>query len=114
MHASQCILLMKKSILFVDDEPTVLELVALMFEGVADEWDVLMAGNGQEALELMAKQPVQVVVSDMRMPGMSGAQLLTEVMQRYPKTTRLILSGYAEQDTVAKCVGAAHQYLTKP
>ena len=55
-----------------------------------------------------------MVVTDMQMAGMNGAQLLNEVMRLYPLTARLVLSGYAEQETVAKCVGAAHQYLLKP
>jgi HD-like signal output (HDOD) protein len=105
---------MKKRILFVDDEPAVLELFDLMFKSMASEWEILLARSGQEALALMEEQPVEVIVSDMRMPGMNGAQLLNEVMRLYPETTRLILSGYAEQEAVAKCVGAAHQYLTKP
>jgi putative nucleotidyltransferase with HDIG domain len=50
----------------------------------------------------------------MRMPGMNGAQLLNQVMKRYPRTIRLILSGYADEEAVMKCIGATHQYLAKP
>ncbi len=103
-----------KKLLFVDDEPTILELFQCMFRSMADTWEVHCATSGAEALVLMEQVPFAVVVSDMRMPGMNGAQFLTEVMQRYPQTARLILSGYAEQEAVAKCVGAAHQYLMKP
>jgi HD-like signal output (HDOD) protein len=104
----------RKRILFVDDEPAILELYRLMFKAMNQEWDLSFARSGTEALAVMEKLPVEVVVTDMRMSGMNGAQLLNEVMQRYPKTVRLILSGYAEQEAVAKCVGAAHQYLMKP
>jgi putative nucleotidyltransferase with HDIG domain len=100
--------------LFVDDEPAITELFQCMFKRMSDAWEVHCAQSGLEALALMDKLSFAVVVSDMRMPGMNGAQLLTEVMQRYPRTARLILSGYAEQEAVAKCVGAAHQYLMKP
>lgn len=104
----------QKKMLFVDDEPAILELFECMFHGMGGTWEVHCAQSGSEALALMEQMPFEVVVSDMRMPGMNGAQLLTEVMQRYPHTARLILSGYAEQEVVAKCVGAAHQYLMKP
>ena len=105
---------MKKRILFVDDEPLMGDLFRLMFESMKDEWELYFANSGPEALELLEKIPCEVVVSDMRMPGMNGAQLLNEVMKRYPRTARIILSGFAERETVAKCVGAAHQFLQKP
>ena len=104
----------KKRILFVDDELPILDLFSMMFRKVATDWDVSMSRSGADALALMDQQPFEVVVSDMRMPGMNGAQFLSEVMERHPKTARLILSGYAEQEAVAKCIGAAHQFLMKP
>jgi HD-like signal output (HDOD) protein/CheY-like chemotaxis protein len=104
----------KKRILFVDDEPLMSDLFRLMFEGMKSDWDLYFAHSGPEALALLEKTPCEVVVSDMRMPGMNGAQLLNEVMRRHPKTARIILSGYAERETVAKCVGAVHQFLQKP
>jgi HD-like signal output (HDOD) protein len=105
---------MKKRILFVDDEPLMGDLFRLMFESMKEEWDLYFASSGPEALGLLEKVPCEVVVSDMRMPGMNGAQLLNEVLKRYPKAARIILSGYAERETVAKCVGAVHQFLQKP
>jgi HD-like signal output (HDOD) protein len=104
----------KKRILFVDDELPILDLFSMMFRKDVTDWDIALSRSGAEALALMDRQPFEVVVSDMRMPGMNGAQLLSEVMQRHPKTARLILSGYAEQEAVAQCVGAAHQFLMKP
>jgi HD-like signal output (HDOD) protein len=62
----------------------------------------------------MEEAPFDVVISDMRMPGMNGAELLNEVLKRHPKTIRLILSGYADRDLILKCVGSTHQYLAKP
>lgn len=105
---------MKKRIIFVDDEPAMLELFRLMFKPMEEEWELDYAKSGLEALAMMAQKPYEVIVTDMHMAGMNGAQLLNEVMERYPRTARLVLSGYSEQETVAKCVGAAHQYLMKP
>jgi HD-like signal output (HDOD) protein len=62
----------------------------------------------------MEQERFDLVVSDMRMPGMSGAELLNQVMRRYPATGRVILSGYAERDEIWRCVGATHQFLAKP
>ena len=105
---------MKKRILFVDDEDMVLQGLRRMLRPLREEWDMEFAESGVKALELMAQHPFDVIVSDMRMPGMNGAQLLNEVMVRYPQTVRLILSGQAEKDLIVKCVGATHQYLAKP
>ena len=105
---------MKKRILFVDDEGMVLQGLRRMLHPLREEWEMDFADSGAKALELMAVQPFDVVVSDMRMPGMSGAELLGEVMARHPKTVRLILSGQSEKDLIMKCVGATHQFLAKP
>lgn len=105
---------MKKRILFVDDEPMVLEGLRRMLRPMREEWEIAFATGGSEALELMAEEPFDVVVSDMRMPQMNGAQLLAEVLKRYPQTVRLILSGHADKELILKCVGSTHQYLAKP
>src|SRR5688572_11796143 len=85
-----------------------------MLRNMRNEWDMEFVDSGARALERMAQTPFDVVVSDMRMPGMDGAELLTRVMERYPSTVRLILSGYADQDLIMRCVGSTHQYLAKP
>jgi len=105
----------KKTILFVDDKETALASYRTLFSTPsAGEWEVSLAHNGAEALAIMSQQPIDIVVTDMRMSGMSGAQLLAQAAQRFPTTIRFILSGYADQEEVARCVGAAHQFLTKP
>jgi len=104
----------RKKIIFVDDEPTILECFEILFQPMSHEWDLSFQTSGIEALALMKKKNFDVIVSDMRMPGMNGAQLLVEVVQQHPHIVRFILSGYAEQEAVAKCVGAAHQFLMKP
>lgn len=105
---------MKKKIVFVDDEPMVLNGLQRMLRSMREEWEMVFLESGDRALAHMAEHPVDVVVSDMRMPGMNGAQLLDEVMRRHPKTVRLILSGHADRDLILKCVGSTHQYLAKP
>jgi HD-like signal output (HDOD) protein/ActR/RegA family two-component response regulator len=105
---------MKKRILFVDDEVNVLQGLRRMLNAMRHEWDMVFVESGQEALALLAQAPCDVIVSDMRMPGMDGVQLLTQVMERFPLTIRIILSGYADSSMVLKAVGPVHQYLAKP
>lgn len=103
-----------KNLLFVDDEPRILQGLQRQLYGMRREWNISFAASGAKALELMAEQPIDVVVSDMMMPGMDGAQLLTEVMKRHPNTVRVVLSGHADRESVLRLVGPAHQYLSKP
>lgn len=103
-----------KRVLFVDDEPNILEGLRRMLHDHRGEWDMHFATSGAEALEILAQTPCDVVVSDMRMPGMSGAELLTEVMRRQPGAVRIILSGHSDRELILKTVGPAHQYLSKP
>ncbi|HVA47409.1 MAG TPA: response regulator [Pirellulales bacterium] len=103
-----------KRILFVDDEPSVLDGLRRMLRAWRGEWEPAFAAGGSEALALLAERPFDVVVSDMRMPGMDGAQLLDEVTRRYPSIVRIILSGQADRESVLRCIGPTHQYLSKP
>ena len=105
---------MKPQILFVDDEPLVLQGLQRSMRSMRNEWDMAFLDNAAAALAFMAETPVSVIVSDMRMPVMNGAQLLGEVMKRHPKTVRLILSGHADQELILQCVGSTHQFLSKP
>lgn len=102
------------TVLFVDDEPLVLQVLQLQLRDRRAEWSMQFAENGNQALALMSAAPVDVIVSDMVMPGMDGVQLLTEVSKRWPQTVRLVLSGYADRESVLRLVGPAHQYLSKP
>lgn len=104
----------KTRVLFVDDEPLVLQGLQRMLRPLRAEWEMAFVESGQAALQLMSEEPFQVIVSDMRMPGMNGAQLLSRVQEAYPKTVRLILSGHADKELILKCVGTAHQFLSKP
>jgi DNA-binding NtrC family response regulator len=103
-----------KRILFVDDEPLVLEALRRMLRGMRQEWEMEFVTGGAAALQAMAAHPADVIVSDMRMANMNGAELLNEIMRLYPKTIRFILSGYADTEMIMQCVGGTHQFLSKP
>jgi putative nucleotidyltransferase with HDIG domain len=101
-------------VLFVDDEPNVLHAMRRSLHSMRHEWGMDFVLGGEEALQALEAAPADVIVSDMRMPGMDGWQLLTEVKKRHPQTVRLILSGHAEATSIMRAVGIAHQYLAKP
>ena len=105
---------MKKSILFVDDEPNILDGIQRMLRTKRGEWDMAFAGNGAEALKRLQECPFDMVISDMRMPIMDGNQLLKTVREQYPDTIRFILSGYADQELIYRSIDSTHQYLAKP
>ena len=104
----------KKQILFVDDEPMVLEGLRRMLRALRNEWDCAFATGGLEALDLMAQRTFDVIVTDMRMPGMNGVELLNETKKRYPRMVRVALSGQTSKESVVRSVGPIHHYLTKP
>jgi len=101
-------------LLFVDDEPHVLEGLRRMMRRVRDQWDVRTAVSGQEALAIMAEWPADVVVSDMRMPHMNGVELLNRIAAEYPEAVRLILSGHTDREVIMQSAIVAHQFLAKP
>jgi HD-like signal output (HDOD) protein/CheY-like chemotaxis protein len=103
-----------KTLLFVDDEPRVLQGLQRQLHIMRNEWTMNFTGDGAKALQFMEKTPVDVIITDMMMPGMDGAQLLTEVMKRHPNTVRVVLSGQADRESILRLVGPAHQYLSKP
>jgi putative nucleotidyltransferase with HDIG domain len=103
-----------KRILFVDDEPKILEGLQRTLRAQRHEWEVAFASGGEAALTMLAAAPFDVVVSDMRMPGMDGAALLETVRQQYPSILRIILSGYTEMEASLRAVPVAHQFLLKP
>lgn len=105
---------MKKRILFVDDEPNVLEGFRRMLRGMRHEWEMTFVESGPEALKLLSQEPFDMVVTDMRMPGMDGCQLLTKVQDLHPRSIRVILSGYSDMEMILRSVRVAHQYLSKP
>jgi HD-like signal output (HDOD) protein len=105
---------MPKRILFVDDEPMVLQGLQRSLRTMHREWEMAFVNSGQEALDAIARQPFDVVVTDMRMPGMDGAELLDKVRMRSPQTLRMVLSGQSDKETILRSVNPTHQYLSKP
>ena len=104
----------KRRILFVDDDSAILSgLQNLLFRD-RKRWDMVFALGGAKALEELRARPFDVVVSDMRMPGIDGAALLGIVKQEFPGTVRIILSGHAERESIVRALPAMHQFLSKP
>jgi putative nucleotidyltransferase with HDIG domain len=103
-----------KRILFVDDEPLVLQGLQRSLRSMRSQWEMEFAEGGAQALDIMARLPFDVVITDMRMPGMDGAQLLESVKTKFPQTVRMILSGQSDLATILRSVGPTHQYLAKP
>jgi len=103
-----------KTVLFVDDEE---RLLSSLKRGLIDEpYKCLFANSGLEALELLSKNKVHVIVSDMRMPEMNGLELLRKVREKYPDIIRIVLSGYTQISTLLLAINEGHifKYITKP
>jgi putative nucleotidyltransferase with HDIG domain len=103
-----------KRILFVDDEPRILEGLQNLLRKNRRKWEMSFAVGGEAALELLQTQSFDVLVSDMRMPGVDGAQLLRYAKDHHPKTVRIILSGHMDLKIALQAVPVAHQFLSKP
>ena len=105
---------MKKKVLFVDDEINVLQGLKRMLHPLRQEWEMAFVQSSAEALDYLAREPFDVIVTDIRMPGTDGAQLLQRVSQLYPNMVRIILSGQANEEMIYRTIGPSHQYLSKP
>ena len=105
---------MKSRILFVDDERHLLDGLKRSLRSQRNVWEVSFADSGEEAVRLTEEQHFDVVVTDMRMPGMNGAELLARLSENYPDMIRLILSGHSDEALILKAVPYAHQFLAKP
>lgn len=103
-----------RRILFVDDEVNVLNGLRRLIRKRSELWQGYFAESGLDALALMRETPIDVLVTDMRMPRMDGAALLRIVNERYPNTVRIVLSGYTELEAAIRAVPIAHQFLVKP
>jgi YesN/AraC family two-component response regulator len=101
-------------ILFVDDELRVLEGLRRTLRHMRDQWDMDFVVSGLSALESLEKQRFDVMVTDMRMPGMDGFALLSAVSGRHPTLIRVVLSGYSDEELQVRASGLAHTYLSKP
>lgn len=100
-------------ILFVDDEKMILGSLRLHFQREQPDWDCSFVDNGFDALDAMAAEPFDVVVTDMRMPGMDGATLLGIVRERHPQTFRMVLSAQTSQEAQLRALPVMHRFHHK-
>lgn len=103
-----------KRVLFVDDEPEVLRGIRHMLDPQKEQWDIAYAPGGEAALSLIETVPFDVVVCDMRMPGVDGAVLLQAVCEQFPSVVRIVMASQAEMEVALRSVPVAHQFLLKP
>ena len=101
-------------VLFVDDEVDVLEGLENRLRKYRKRWKMSFAVGARSALEQLEQTPADVVVTDMRMPGMDGVELLTRVREIHPRAVRIVLSGQTEKEQLLRMVALAHRYLSKP
>lgn len=103
----------KYNILYVDDEQQNLRAFKAMFRRF---FNVHIAGGGSEALKILEKQSMDLVLSDQRMPVMTGIELCENVMNLYPKSIRMIATGYSEMESILEAIeeGKIKRYVTKP
>ncbi len=101
-------------VLFVDDEPNILNGLRRILRPLRNEWQMEFCETGKDALAALEEGACDVIVSDMKMPGMDGAEFLTAVKERYPESIRIALSGETDSHMIYRCVQNAHQYLAKP
>lgn len=104
----------RQRVLFVDDEPSILEGLRAVLRPQRREWDMVFALGGPAGLQEVESSRFDVVVTDMRMPILDGAALLTRVKELQPHAVRLVLSGQTDAQTALKSVFTAHQFLAKP
>jgi len=102
------------TLLLVDDEPSVLSSLKRLLR--RENYDILIANSGEEALALLAEHEVGVILTDQRMPGMSGSELLARVRKIHPRTVRMVLSGYTGLDSLTEAInlGEIYKFITKP
>lgn len=105
---------MAHKILVVDDEPHVTEALKRMLHH--ESYEVLSASYANEALQILARESISVVVSDEKMPGMQGSEFLAMVYLHFPETIRIMLTGYANLDLAVRAINEGHIYrfLMKP
>ena len=103
-----------KKILFVDDEPAILEGLQDSFRKHRRRWDMTFACGGEAAIEKMSESEFDVIVSDVRMPGVGGIDVLRFAMEKHPKAIRIALTGFADEESTIQLTALAQRYLTKP
>jgi putative nucleotidyltransferase with HDIG domain len=100
--------------MFVDDEPRILKAMERMLHSMRSQWDMMFVESAQEALDILDNTTFDVIITDMRMPMMNGAELLNKVLKEHPHMIRMVLSGQHSRKMILKSVQMAHQFLSKP
>src|ERR1700761_9760886 len=103
-----------RQVLFLDDEPQVLEGLRTRLQPLQNKWQMTFVDSGADALSHFEHAPHDVIVSDISMPGMDGAQLLHAISERWPATIRIALSSMSDVEQKLRLLPLAHQYLSKP
>lgn len=103
-----------KTVLFVDDEISILNTLKRLLRN--EEYNLLTASSAEEGLEILSHQSVDIVISDMRMPHIDGPEFLEKVKDQYPSINRMIMSGYADLESVVNAInqGNISQFISKP
>ncbi len=103
----------KELILYVDDEERNLDSFKIIFR---KDYDVLVAKSAQEGLEMLEKNEIRLVITDQRMPNMTGVEFLEKIAHLYPEITRIILTGYSDMEAIISAInkGRVFRYITKP
>jgi HD-like signal output (HDOD) protein len=104
----------KTRILFVDDEANILDGLRRMLRGQRNEWDMVFVSCAADALARMAEAPIDVIVTDVQMPGMNGVELLERIVTQYPGVARIILTSHTDEAKATRVVKLVHQFLSKP
>lgn len=103
----------EKTILYIDDEEKNLSSFKAVFR---KEYKVYVASSAQEGIEIMESYPINLVITDQRMPNMTGVEFLERIVDRYPDVTRIILTGYSDVEAIIQAInkGQVYRYITKP
>ncbi len=106
----------KHKLLLVDDEESITKALHRIFR--REGYEIYTASSGQKGLEVLKedKKPFSLIISDQRMPGMTGAQFLEKAKKIFPNAIRILLTGYSDMDAIVDAInkGEIHRYLTKP
>ena len=105
---------MKRRILFVDDDPNILQGLQRSLRSMREDWEMIFVSDSREALKEISNGKYDVIVSDYKMPGMDGLELLGKIKQKYPEVKRILLSGQSESEVFERADELEHEYIEKP